>query len=85
MLQTQPEVHRGGTVYFPPYLQQPSTRSPARRQKVAIPIVDPLVRVGICHLFVCFVIFVHNIRNTPEPLVIWCIVTRWNAYKVVIY
>ena len=53
MLQTQPEVHRGGTVYFPPYLQQPSTRSPARRQKVAIPIVDPLVRVAICHLFVC--------------------------------
>ncbi|KAL8601499.1 hypothetical protein ACOMHN_000441 [Nucella lapillus] len=39
--QTQPEVHRGGTVYFPPYLQQPSSRSPARRQKVAIPIVDP--------------------------------------------
>ncbi|XP_076459603.1 uncharacterized protein LOC143292858 isoform X2 [Babylonia areolata] len=39
--QSQPEVHRGGTVYFPPYLQQPSSRSPARRQKVAIPIVDP--------------------------------------------
>lgn len=40
--QTQPEVHRGGTVYFPPYLQQPSQgRSPARRPKVAIPIVDP--------------------------------------------
>jgi hypothetical protein len=46
-LQTQSEVHRGGTVYFPPHLQQPSQgRSPARRPKAAIPIVDPTVS---CH------------------------------------
>lgn len=43
--QNQSEVYRGGTTYYPPHLQQPSARSPARRPKVAIPIVDPQVSI----------------------------------------
>lgn len=39
-------VHvKGGTTYFNPVLQPPShNRSPARRPKAAIPIVNPQVR-----------------------------------------
>ncbi|ESP03198.1 hypothetical protein LOTGIDRAFT_237809 [Lottia gigantea] len=38
----QPEVYRGGTIYYPPELQQTNPhRSPVRRTKSAIPIVKP--------------------------------------------
>ena len=41
-------MYRGGTVYFHPHPQQCLAQS-SRRQKVAIPIVDPMVCGGYQH------------------------------------